>query len=267
MNKSINEFAGIPVVILCGGKGVLLDDQQTVRLNKGLVNIKGKPLFWWVMLHYALHGASDFILAAGVQYEQFSQFLKNSEATQEIEDRFCYELKIGKNICRVRIVVTAPDDTTAARLLACQSFLKQKQQFALTYSDTLSDVDLTEEIRLHKRQNLVATMVATKLPVRFRILGIRTGETLVRAFASRPVIEAANINGGYYIFSHRIWEAGFGLSDQLALENQPLDLLAAAGQLNSFAHNGGWQTCDAERDITELSRLASYLETAAQASD
>ncbi|MFZ6770735.1 sugar phosphate nucleotidyltransferase [Undibacterium sp. Di26W] len=265
MNKSINEFADVPVVILCGGIGVTLNVTHGQRLNKGLVQIQGKPLFWWVMLQYVVHGARDFILAAGVQHEQFDQFLKNSEATQLAGDISCYELKIGQNICRVRIVVTEPDATTAARLLACQPFLQQKQHFALTYSDTLSDVDLTEEIRLHKRQNLVATMVATKLPVRFRILGIRTGETLVRAFASRPVIEAANINGGYYVFSHRVWEAAFGLSNQLALENQPLELLAAAGQLNSFAHNGGWQTCDAERDIAQLSRLASYLESAAQA--
>ncbi|MES2047204.1 MAG: sugar phosphate nucleotidyltransferase [Pseudomonadota bacterium] len=261
MNNAINEFDQVPVVILCGGKGVMLDERQNHRVNKGLIQIEDKPLFWWVIRHYALHGATDFVLATGFQSEQFIIALEVAGATRHVGSPGCYDVKIAKTACRVRVVPTLKEATTAERLLACKPWLEQAEQFAVTYSDTLSDVDLSDEMRFHKSQGLVATLIATKLPVRFRILGIRTGEAAVRAFASRPVIETANINGGYYIFTKSLWAEAYGLAKLLSLENQPLERLAAAGQLTSFAHNGHWQTCDAERDITELCKLARQLDS------
>lgn len=259
MNKSINEFAGVPVVILCGGIGVTLNVTQGQRLNKGLVQIQEKPLFWWVMLQYVIHGASDFILPAGYQYEQFRLSLLEAGGVELAGDPGCYEILIGNTPCRVRLLLTPEDASTAARLLACKPWLQHAPSFALTYSDTLCDVDLSAEMRFHKTSGLTATLIATKFPVRFRILGVRAGEMLVRAFASRPVIEAASINGGYYLFTNAVWNPEFAITTDIALENQPLEKLAAAGQLISFAHNGSWHTCDAERDLIGLSKLASDL--------
>lgn len=263
MKNNTNEFNQIPVVILCGGKGIMLDEQQIHRLNKGLIQVRNKPLFWWVMHHYALHGASDFMLATGFQGEQFGVALEAAGATAVAGQPGCFTVTIAATSCRVRIVPTTKDATTAERLLACKPWLDKAERFALTYSDTLSDVDLSAEMRFHKSQKLVATLVATKYPVRFRILGMRQGETIVRAFAPRPVIDAASINGGYYIFTRELWNDTYGLVKSVALENQPLERLAAAGQLAAFEHKGNWQHCDAERDIAELGKLTQHLDTLA----
>jgi glucose-1-phosphate cytidylyltransferase len=256
MKNSTNEFNQIPVLIFCGGKGIMLDEKQSHRLNKGLIQVQGKPLFWWVMNHYALHGASDFILATGFQSEIFGAALKAVGATADVAQLDCYVVNIAATTCRVRLVPTAQDATTGERLLACKPWLTHAERFALTYSDTLSDVDLSAEMRFHKSQKLIATLVATQYPVRFRILGIRHGETVVRAFAPRPVIEMASVNGGYYIFTGKLWDEAYALSKMVALENQPLECLAAAGQLAAFDHKGGWQHCDAERDLTAINKLA-----------
>lgn len=259
MKNSINEFSQVPVVILCGGKGIVLNEKQSQRQNKGLIQVQEKPLFWWVMHHYAVHGATDFILATGLQGERFGAALVAAGGKISSDDANCYVVTIASVSCRVRLVQTALDATTGERLLACKPWLIKAEQFALTYSDTLSDVDLGAEMRFHKNQKLVATLVATKYPVRFRILGMRHGETIVRAFAPRPVIDAASINGGYYIFTKALWDDAYGLSRLVALENQPLERLAAAGQLAAFEHKGSWQHCDAERDLGELEKLAQQL--------
>jgi glucose-1-phosphate cytidylyltransferase len=259
MKNLTNEFNQIPVVILCGGKGIILDEKQNHRLNKSLIQVQKKPLFWWVMHHYALHGATDFILATGFQSELFGAVLEAAGAKADTEAANCYIVTIAAISCHVRLVPTAQDATTGERLLDCKPWLNQAERFALTYSDTLSDVDLSAEMRFHKSQKLVATLVATKYPVRFRILGIRQSESIVRAFAPRPVIEAATINGGYYIFTSALWSDSFSPSKLVALENQPLEHLAAAGQLAAFEHNGRWQHCDAERDLVELDKLAQQL--------
>lgn len=261
MSDSTNEFNQVPVVILCGGNGIMLNERQNQRVNKGLIEVHGKPLFLWVMHHYALHGASEFILATGFQSDKFGSALEAAGARINTDKPGCYDIMIAKITCSVRIVSTILNATTAERLLACKSWLDQAKNFSVSYSDTLSDIDLSAEIIFHKSQNVVATLVSTRLPVRFRILGIRAGETLVRAFASRPVIESAKINGGYYIFTNALWKYIYGLEKLIALEGQPLERLAAAAQLTAFKHSGRWQSCDAERDLVELEEIAVYLDS------
>lgn len=259
MNKTSNEFKQVPVVILCGGRGVKLNENQVQYLNKGLIQVAQQPLFLWSIRHYALHGATEFILATGFQGENFGPALEAVGGRQDASQPGCYKLSVGGSECHVRLVATPVEASTAERLLACRPWLAQEPRFALTYSDTLCDVDLGAEMRFHVSQKLVATLVGAKPPVRFRILGMRQGESLVRAFASRPVIEGASINGGYYIFSSAIWEQAYGLEPQVALENLPLERLAAAGQLSAFEHKGLWQYCDTERDLPVLQALARSL--------
>lgn len=259
MKNEIKEFKQIPVVILCGGEGILLNEQQSQRINKGLILVQDKPLFYWVMSHYALHGAIDFLLAIGFQGEKFGAALEAVGAIADVDKPGCYDVTIAKTACRVRLVQTAQSATTAERLLACKPWLEKVERFALTYSDTLSDVDLSAEVRFHKNHKLVATLVAAKHPVRFRVLGMRQGDSVVRAFAPRPVIEGASINGGYYIFDSALWNSAYSLDKVVSLENQPLERLAAAGQLAAFEHKGNWQNCDAERDLVILSELVQPL--------
>ena len=248
-------FNTVPVAILCGGDGVLLDVEPGKRVNKGLIQVEGKPLFFWVMQHYAMHGATDFVLATGIQSEQFSVALIAEGATLAGQPD-TYALTIANRPCTVRRVITDTKATTAARLLACKPWLLAACCFALTYCDTLSNVDLSAELAFHSEKGVVATLVGATYPVRFRILGIRQDESLVRAFAPRPIIESTYINGGYYIFDQAIWGEQYGVSADAPLENNPLERLAAAGQLVAFQHKGDWQHYDGERDLASLGRLA-----------
>ena len=256
MTMTTNQFEQVPVAILCGGQGVLVEGHDG-RVNKALIEVEGRPLVAWVMLHYALHGASDFVLATGLQGERFDAALLAAGARADGQSR--YRLTLAGRACTVRLVPTPAEATTAERLLACRPSLGDAAHFALTYSDTLSEADLGEEMRFHREQGLVATLLGTTYPVRFRILGIRQGESLVRAFAPRPVIEAASINGGFYLFTAALWEARYGVVPGVALENGPLERLAAAGQLAAFDGKAAWQHCDAERDLAPLAAIARGL--------
>jgi glucose-1-phosphate cytidylyltransferase len=261
MDNSINEFYQVPVAILCGGNGVMLNEKQNQRTNKGLVEVYNKPLFWWVMQHYALHGATEFILATGFQSELFLFALENIGAKKSPTIQGCYDVIIAKKVCRVHIVTTMPNLNTAERLFACKSLLDKAARFAVSYSDTLSDLDLSSEMRFHKNHKVVATLASIKFPMRFRVLGVRAGEFLVRGFTSRPVIESANVNGGYYIFTNELWKTFLCSEKSMALESFVLESLVASKQLTAFEHFGLWQNCDAERDLSELTRIASYLDS------
>lgn len=261
MSTTPSDFSSIPVVVLCGGRSVSLGGAGAQPSNKALVPLRGQPMFSWVLRHYVRHGARQFIMATGLQSERFPAALVALGAQVDSQDANLYGLRLDGADCSVRLVHTGDADSTAARLLACKAHVQNQPCFALTYSDTLSDVDLNAVLRLHRAQQSVATLVAARAPVRFRVLGIRHGESLVRAFSPRPVIEASRINGGYYLLSPALWEVAYGLSPDVALENQPLDALAAAGQLAAYAHPGQWHYLDTDRDLAILDTLAAGLES------
>lgn len=255
MNSPLTDFAEVPVVLLCGGRSVVLHAQAPAPCNKALLQLQDKPLFWWVLQHYVRFGGRNFILATGIQGDAFAPALQALGAQASDSDPQVFHLTVNHHPCQIRLLPTGAQANTAQRLLACKPWLQAANRFALTYSDTVSDVDLGAELAFHAREQRVATLVSAKFPVRFRVLGIRAGETTVRAFASRPVIEAASINGGYYLFTQAIWQAQYGLEEADALENRPLEQLAQAGQLSAFAHNGAWQNCDSERDFECIERI------------
>lgn len=261
MKNDMKAFQGVPVAVLCGGRSVTIGARAPS--NKALVELHGKPLFWWVLRHYANYGATQFIMATGLQSERFSGVLQALGARALVQDAQSFEIDIAGTICQVRLLPTAVQAGTAQRLLACKPWLAGAERFALTYSDTLSDVDLDAEMRFHASQKLIATLISARPPVRFRILGMRQGESLVRAFAPRPVIENTFINGGYYLFTQAIWDAAWGVTPDVALENQPLERLAAAGQLAAYEHKGAWHYCDGERDLDLLHGIALALESSA----
>jgi glucose-1-phosphate cytidylyltransferase len=256
MNSPTQDFADVPVILLCGGRSVVLHAETPTPCNKALLHLQGKPLFWWAVRHYVLYGGRNFILATGIQGDAFAPALRALGAQDRGDDPQVFDLTVNNRPCQIRLVPTGAKANTAQRLLACKPWVEEASRFSLTYSDTISDVDLGAELAFHTSEQRVATLVSAKFPVRFRVLGIRSGETAVRAFASRPVIEAASINGGYYLFTQAIWQAQYGLEQADALENKPLEQLAQAGQLAAFAHSGAWQNCDSERDFECIERIA-----------
>jgi glucose-1-phosphate cytidylyltransferase len=131
--------------------------------------------------------------------------------------------------------------------------------FAVTYSDTLSDVNLTALLAFHHAHGAAASVVTTQYPVRFRILGIREGESLVRAFAPKPIIDTAAVNGGFYLFNQAVWNPIYGLDGQTPLEVGFLEGLVARLQLHAFEHRGAWQHGDSERDIAILGLIAQQI--------
>jgi len=84
-------------------------------------------------------------------------------------------------------------------------------------------------------------------PGRFGV--IRTDGVKVAEFSEKPVGDGTLINGGFFVLSPDA--LNFIESDDTIWERQPLQRLAAEGELTSFAHDGFWQPMDTlrERDL------------------
>ena len=245
------DLSEIPVVILCGGSGVYLDGSGR-RWSKGLVEIAQAPLVVHLMRHFHRHGTRRFVLACGHEKERYLALLAGLGEREAAGYRLAGAGLTGY----AEVVDTGLATPTGERLRRVRDRLVGAPWFWATYSDTLSTVDLTAEARFHEEHGRIATCVAAHLPTRFRVLGIRRGEDLVRTFASRPVLQSGTINGGFYALQPVVYGPSYlGDPANQVFETGVLEELARDGHLVAFKHDGAWQHFDAERDLRDLTTI------------
>ena len=87
-------------------------------------------------------------------------------------------------------------------------------------------------------------MTAVQPPARYGALDM-DGE-LVRGFLEKPRGEGGYVNGGFFVLSPKVIDLIEG--DATSWEGQPMERLAASGQLTAFKHDGFWQPMDTLRE-------------------
>jgi glucose-1-phosphate cytidylyltransferase len=84
---------------------------------------------------------------------------------------------------------------------------------------------------------------------------MRLDDSQVKEFNEKPQASEGFINGGFFVCdSRRIWEY-VGTNRQTVFEREPLQKLAAAGELLAYRHTGFWQPMDTPREYGLLNDL------------
>ncbi|HEX9760765.1 MAG TPA: sugar phosphate nucleotidyltransferase, partial [Candidatus Acidoferrales bacterium] len=92
---------------------------------------------------------------------------------------------------------------------------------------------------------------AVRPPARFGSLKFE-GD-LVREFLEKPQIGEGWINGGFFVLEPRVLD--YIDSDATIFEREPLERLAAGGQLVAYRHEQFWQCMDTLRDVRNLNQI------------
>lgn len=71
----------------------------------------------------------------------------------------------------------------------------------------------------------------------------------------KPKGDGAMVNGGFFVLSPRVLD--YIKDDATIWEQQPLQQLAAEGELFAYEHHGFWQPMDTLRDKNHLNELWS----------
>ena len=140
---------------------------------------------------------------------------------------------------------------TGGRLKRVARYLEGEDAFCFTYGDGLSDVDITALVNFHKAHGRRATLTAVAPPGRFGAVELQ--ESLVTRFHEKPQGDGAMINGGFFVLSPDCID--YIASDVTSWEQEPLEQLAAEGQLAAYRHSGFWQAMDTLRDKNYLEGL------------
>jgi glucose-1-phosphate cytidylyltransferase len=241
-------------VLLAGGLGTRLSEETALR-PKPMVEIGGRPMLWHVMSIYAAHGFREFVVACGYKGEvikqYFSDFFKHhSDWTIDLKSGERTQLSQNAPDWRVHLRDTGPDTLTGGRLRRLREML-QDGPFMVTYGDGVADVDITALVAFHKSHGKLATVTAVHPPARFGALEF-DGDR-VSAFAEKPQAAAGWINGGFFVFEPGVLDYIEG--DDVSLEKDVLERVAADGKLMAFRHGGFFQPMDTLREKLLLEEL------------
>ncbi len=242
------------VVILAGGLGTRLAEETSVR-PKPMVEIGGKPMLWHIMHIYAQYGFKDFLVACGYKGEIIKEyfhnfFIRNSDYMIDLKDGSCQIVNSNGFDWRIGVIDTGLDTMTAGRLLRLRQWIGD-EPFMVTYGDGLSDVNISELVTFHRAHGRIATVTAVRPPARFG--GLLLNGDQVTDFSEKPQTGEGWINGGFFVFEPAVFD--YIASEQTSLEREPLDRLAADGQLMAFSHKGFWQPMDTMRERQLLDSL------------
>jgi glucose-1-phosphate cytidylyltransferase len=243
------------VVILAGGLGTRLMEETATR-PKPMVEIGGRPILWHIMKYYGSYGLRDFIICLGYRgymiKEYFANYLiHNSDVTIDLEKNAVEIHHRAQEPWRVTLVDTGEATMTGGRLKRIAPFVAGDEAFFCTYGDGLSDVDLDALRAFHEAGKGLATLTAVQPPGRFGALDLDGAN--VRRFREKPTGDGGWINGGFFILDPRVLDYVEG--DATHFESEPLEQLAAQGQLRAFEHGGFWQAMDTLRDRVQLEAL------------
>jgi glucose-1-phosphate cytidylyltransferase len=242
-------------VILAGGRGSRLSEETTAR-PKPMVEIGDRPILWHIMRTYAAHGVDEFIVCLGykgyVIKEYFANYvLHRSDVTVDLGARSVEFHHAPVEPWRVTLVDTGADTMTGGRIKRVLPYLGDDETFLLTYGDGVADLDVSAVIDHHVRSGRLATLTAVQPPARFGSVEL-DGDRVAR-FSEKAPGDGAWINGGYFVLSREIGRYIDG--DDTVWEQEPLERLAADGQLGAYCHTGFWQPMDTLRDKLMLESL------------
>jgi glucose-1-phosphate cytidylyltransferase len=244
----------VKAVILAGGLGTRISEETQVR-PKPMVEIGGRPILWHIMKGYAHHGVRDFIVCLGykgyVIKEYFANyFVHNSDVTYHLADNRVDVHQRNAEPWHVTLVDTGEKTQTGGRLKRVRSYVGE-ETFCMTYGDGLANVDITAAVKFHAAQKNLATVTAVTPPGRFGMLTVQ--DRLITGFREKPPGDGARINGGFFVLSPRVFDYIAG--DATSWEREPLERLAAEGQLSAYMHDGFWQPMDHLRDKLLLEEI------------
>lgn len=242
-------------IILAGGFGTRLSE-YTKLIPKPMVEIGGKPIIWHIMNHYARYGYKDFVVALGYKGEVIKNYFlqyyaQNNDFTIDLSNGAVNYINEYTRDWRVTLVDTGAGSMTGGRVLRLKNIIGN-EDFMLTYGDAVSNVDISQLVQRYKQAGKLAMVTAVHPTARFGELQVDEDD-FVRSFKEKPQVNQGWINGGFFVLSPKVFD--YIENDHTTFEAEPLERLAAEGQLKTYRHEGFWQCMDTARDRDMLNKM------------
>ncbi len=242
------------VGILAGGVGSRLSEETTVK-PKPMVEIGDRPILWHIMRYYYEYGFDEFVVALGYRGEYIKRW-------------FYDETNLASNLTvrsaagtieahgqppedwTVELIETGLKTNTGGRIKRLIPYMGG-ETFMMTWGDGVGTVDLKDLLQFHRSHGKLATLTAVRPPARYGHLDLNGNQVV--EFSEKPQASEGWINGAFFVLEPEVGNYIDG--DDTLFEREPLQRLAAEGQLMAYHHDDFWACMDTLRDKVMLERL------------
>lgn len=245
------------VVLLAGGLGTRISEESQYR-PKPLIELGDMPVLWHIMKLYSHYGHNEFIICAGYKQHMVKEFfahyfLNSSDVTFDYTDGRS-DMTVEASHAepwKVTVVDTGLSTMTGGRIKRVQKYVGD-ETFLMTYGDGVCDVDIGRLVDFHRGHGKTATLTSVFLRQQKGVLDI-DGDNAVKSFREKNLADGAPINAGFMVLEPKIFDYIDG--DSCVFEREPMERLAAEGELMSYMHRGFWQCMDTAREKETLEKL------------
>ena len=220
------------VILLAGGFGTRLSE-YTKTIPKPMITVGGKPIILHIMKQYAKYGFKDFYIALGYKSEIIKKFFNKKFFDWNIS-----------------LIETGKNTMTGGRLKRLKKYIGN-ETFMMTYGDGLSNINLKNLLKFHKKNKKLVTLSAVRPPARFGALKIQGHQ--VTYFKEKTKLDEGWINGGFFVMEPSF--INYIKKDNTYLEREPLEIVTKNKQLAAYKHEGFWQCMDTKRDKELLDEI------------
>lgn len=245
-------------VILCGGLGYRLKEETEFK-PKPMVQIGGNPILWHIMKIYAYYGFTEFIIALGYKGDYIKEYFLSQKY-------FAYDFTLHTNTgftkvhryskekiideFKITFVDTGQETLPGERILRVKDYLqKEDDDFMVTYGDGVSDINIKQLIRFHKKQKTIGTVTGVHPRSKYGLLRVDK-KNVANRFIEKPVLKE-RVNGGFMIFQ----KAFLNYLRDGETEHPALQRLIKKRELSVFVHDGFWHSMDTYNDVDSLNHL------------
>ncbi len=243
------------IVILSGGLGYRLKEETEFK-PKPMVNIGGKPILWHIMKIYSYYGFNDFIIALGYKGEYIKQYFLNEQlyANDFSIETKNGEKKIYKNDLKlddfkITFVDTGLETQPGERILRIKDYIPDEDDtFMVTYGDGLSDININDLLKFHKKQKTIGTITSVHPRSKYGLLSVKNHKAV--GFVEKPILKDW-VNGGFMVFDKKI----FSYIKKGEIEHEAFKRLIKKSELSVYIHEGFWHSMDTYPDVDALNKM------------
>jgi glucose-1-phosphate cytidylyltransferase len=220
-----------------------------------MVEIGGRPILWHIMRHFDQHGFNEFVIALGYKGEQIKRYFAEYHGSVRSMRVHLHTGQVDvhddgfSEDWMVDLIETGRWTNTGGRIKRLAEYVNGST-FFLTWGDGVSNVNLGDLLAFHRSHGKLATVTAVHPPPRFGQLVLDNGRVV--EFSEKP-IDSGWINGAFFVCEPGVFDYIEG--DDTQWEKEPMEKLAADGELMAFRHEGFWHPMDTLRDRSHLQKL------------
>ncbi|MBU0591388.1 nucleotidyltransferase family protein [Candidatus Micrarchaeota archaeon] len=223
------------IFILAGGEGTRLRP-YTYSKPKPMLEIKGIPILGHVIENIKRSGMTDIVMTVGYKHEQIILYFGDGK-------------KFG---VKIEYLIEKEKMNTAGSIIGHKNRIKDT--FAVVMGDHITDIDLSDMLKHHKKNKAMTTIALykNKIALEYGIADVKKGRVV--GFSEKPVIEHL-YNTAIYIFEPEIFDY-IKEKDDFAKDVIPR-LLAKKKNIQAYIFEGTWHDVGRVEDYEKFAGISS----------